>query len=506
MREPARHVVPTLRGAAGALPWIGAGVAAWALDGVADLGGQALPLVLAAAVSGLWWPISATALAGLLATLAFNWSFVAPRGTLHVSVERDLLLLVTLWSVSLGVAALVGRQRQLARTARQQARRMEQLYRLSERLRAAADVDGVLSALTQALRGSGWSARYGVAVPPPGEGAWSAALSDDERDGLRLCAERAEALGPGTGRFDNLGQWYLPLRGRAGTPGAVVVQGADGALSDTGERDHLQTLCDLAGQALEQLQQARAAASAQQVAQDQTLRSTLLAAISHDYRTPLAAIVGAASSLSQQGPRLSDEQRQRLSDAIVDEASQLSRLTDNALQLARLGAQPLAVSTDWHSVEELVGVVLRRARARESGRRIRARIDRHLPLVRCDAVLISQFLENLLDNALKYSADTTRVELLGRRHDGRLWLGVRDRGPGIDEHQRARLTRPFERGDAARTASVRGAGVGLALCQAVAQAHGSALELRARRGGGLHAGAWLRLEPAPLPEPEGAAP
>lgn len=155
-------------------------------------------------------------------------------------------------------------------------------------------------------------------------------------------------MGPGTGRYEEQPSWYLPLRGVSGAFGAALIRSATGAAGEL--RDHVQALCDQLGAALERGDALRAAAAAREQAQDHALRNTLLTAISHDHRTPLATILGAASALHDQDARLSLAQRRRLAATIVDEATQLARLTDNTLQLARLGQVGVALQRDWESV------------------------------------------------------------------------------------------------------------------------------------------------------------
>jgi two-component system sensor histidine kinase KdpD len=244
---------------------------------------------------------------------------------------------------------------------------------------------------------------------------------------------------------------------------------------------HAQALCDQAGVALERAAALRAAAANREAAQAQALRNTLLAAISHDHRTPLATILGAAGSLHDQGDRLSPAQRQRLAATIVDEAAQLTRLTENTLQLARLGAGGLDIRRDWESAEEIIGTVLRRTRQRDPARRLRTRVQPDLPLLQVDALLLVQLLDNLVDNALKHAGEAGPVEIVARRVGHELVLAVRDRGPGVPLAQRDRIFEVFQRG---AQAGPRGAGVGLAVCRAIARAHGGELRYRARSHGG----------------------
>jgi len=327
--------------------------------------------------------------------------------------------------------------------------------------------------------------------------------SDDPADilaGLWLCLRENHAFGPGTGRHEQQGAWYLPMRGRSGSLGAARLWWANlpqDELEAPGLRTHAQALCDEMGQALQRAQVARAAAQAREAAQTQALRNTLLAAISHDFRTPLATILGAASTLAEQAEKLSIEQRRKLAGSVVLEAEQLSRLTDNALQLARLDTPGLALRTDWESAEEMVGAVLRRLRPRDPQQRLRARVEPGLPLLRCDAVLMVQMLDNLLDNALQHGGSGTPVEVLVRRVQGEVLIAVRDRGPGVPPAWRGRIFDVFQRGDGSD--KTRGAGVGLAVCSAIARAHGSELVYRPRgHGGASFESRWPVLEqPAP---------
>ena len=286
--------------------------------------------------------------------------------------------------------------------------------------------------------------------------------------------------------------------------GAAVLRRREGARADPSLRANAQALCDQMGLALQRALSGREEQRAREQAQTQGVRNALLAAISHDYRTPLATIMGAASSLDEQAERLSVEQRRRLARSIVDETAQLSRLTDNTLQLARLDAPGVKLRCDWESAEEIVGAALRHARRRDPERRVRARLEPELPLLWCDALLISQLLDNLVDNALKYSQ--TSVEIVVRRQADRVVLAVRDRGPGVAPAWRERIFEVFQRGaestpgagpSSIDLAARPGAGVGLAVCRAIARAHDGELRLRPRGHGGCSFECVLPVRQAP---------
>jgi two-component system sensor histidine kinase KdpD len=324
-------------------------------------------------------------------------------------------------------------------------------------------------------------------------------VTPDEHEGLRICALRNVAMGPGTGRHEEQPAWYLPLRGRQRSLGSALVRIGQDTMYPDRARHHLQSLCDQMGLALEQVSALRSAALARDAAQAQTVRSTLLAAIAHDHRTPLATILSAASSLHDQADRLDAAQRRRLAATIADEAGQLERLTENTLQLARLDGPGPALHLDWESVEEIVGAVMRRLRQRDPASRVRARVAADLPLLRCDAVLLVQLLDNLVDNALKYGGDAEPVEIVARQIGDQMVIAVRDRGAGVPLEARERIFEVFWRGEPRTSSSPlpasRGAGVGLAVGRAIARAHGGELRLRMRAHGGAAFELWM-----PIPE------
>jgi two-component system sensor histidine kinase KdpD len=367
--------------------WLPA-LAVWALAWVAmallqqrvDLANLAMVLVLASALATLWLPITASLALSALSVLAFNWSFVPPRFTFAVDLRQDALLLAAMLGVSWIVAGVVARQRWLGQRARRFSERVQQLQRLGEALRDSpepAHQAGLLQATLTELLGE--PVRLLVlrgALPPTDDDAAALILGEPsahERAGLWQCLRQGRPFGPGTGAHAELAEWYFPLRARQAAFGAAMVSLDEANLPDDDVRAQAQALCDQMGLVLQRAHSEAGARRARDEAQLQQVRNALLAAISHDYRTPLAAIMGAASSLREQGERLSAPQRQRLLDSIVDETAQLARLTDNTLQLARLDAPGVQLTLDWESPEEIVGALVARLRARPATAPARAR-------------------------------------------------------------------------------------------------------------------------------------
>lgn len=456
-------------------------VAGWLLDSHVSLTSQAMLYVLVVVLAAYTSTLLVSVVCALGAVTALNFFFVPPRWTFAVDSQEHLIALFTLLVVALAISHLAAKLRRKSELARLNAQRAHQLQALATDLANVQRAPDVLNLGQRALDAVFAGPNTLALWLDDAEPGWMPEPPAEWQDGLRSCMREAAVLGPGTGRWPGLNAWYLPLGQPGQMLGAVCIPHIEAA--DVPGREHAQALCTLLAEALLRLRLTAAMQASQAETQRQQVQSTFLAAISHDLRTPLAAVVGAASALQSQGERLGASERERLLDSIVSEATYLSTLTENTLQLVQLtnAAQPL--QRDWQSVEEVVGAVLARLRLRDTTRRITARVPTGLPLVEADAVLLAQLLGNLLDNALKYSSGP--VELVAglgaTATTTELRLGVKDRGEPIPTEQQQRIFQPYSRND---QSGQRGAGLGLALCRAIATAHGGSLTWHRRQGGG----------------------
>ena len=512
MRDDAAH--PTrlaARWAWACAVWAVAWLLMLGLDRHIGLAQAVVTLVLASALAAIWLPLVSSLATTTVAVLAFDWFVVPPKHSFSVELSEDVLLLAEILVLSWVVTALLARGRVLATRARRSANHADQMRRLGDALRDAEDPLRRGQALCQALGDLlGQPAKLLLLrdeATAAADAAPSTTLGEpgaDDLVGLWHCVRLCHAFGPGTGHEPELPALYLPLRGGSEAFGAAMIPVDPREFTTPDVLVQAQALCDQMGQLLHRARTQREAESAHEQAQGQAVRNALLAAISHDYRTPLAAIMGAASSLREQGDKLTGAQRERLLESVVAETRQLSRLTDNTLQLVRLDAPGVKLHLDWESPDELAGAAIDRARKHDPDRRIKVWAEPGLPLVRCDAVLFLQMLENLIDNALKYSDSPAPVELSVRRHGEHVVFAVRDSGPGVEPEWREKIFDVFQRGDwrsgSSNSAAQRGAGVGLAVCRAIARAHGGELRLRPRSHGGSSFECWLREEDAPRVE------
>jgi two-component system sensor histidine kinase KdpD len=468
----------------------------FALDGHVLPTSQAMVYVLAVVVAAYASRWKESIAAALGAVTAFNFFFVPPRWTFEVESREHLITLFTMLLLAMVISHLVSGLHREAESAHLHARWSRQLQELASAL-AAVESAPAIAALGQSAFDNAFAGPNVLALcDSDGELDLSADLLSSSADGLRCCMRETAVLGPGTGRWPGLDAWYLPLLASGQRCGAARVSPALAA--DHDGREHAQALSALLAQALWRQRLSASIHDAQSETQRQHVQSTFLAAISHDFRTPLAAVVGAASALQTQRDKLSPAEQERLLASIVSEATYLSTVTENTLQLVRLSNATQDITMDWESVEEIVGAVLARVRQRDPTRRIKSRVPEGLPLIKADPVLIAQLLGNLLDNALQYSADA--IDLVVTAADYHLRLSVKDRGPGIPDDKQSAIFEPYSRND---HVGQRGSGLGLAVCRAIANAHGGTLTVYRRNGGGSSFTLSLPVD-AHQPTPEAA--
>lgn len=500
-----------------ATAWCIAWVLLWRLDHVLNLGNLALLLVLSSAIAGVWLTARASMVCSALSVLMFNWFFVEPRYTLSVHLHQDTLLLLTIMSVSCVVSYLMAQLRLAAQLEQEQAQRAEQLHQFGETLRATHAVTDQIGHLHHFLSSTS-GCETCVLVPddashhPPHAQPHlhGGPPSHQDRQGLQVCIQRSLALGPGSGRDEHQPTLFLPLRGHMRSLGAAAITHTlDAPVLPQALRDVLQQACDMLGTEIERAQNLRHSQRAKDDAQNQILRNTLLTSISHDYRTPLANLMSAASTIHDQATRLSTEKITHLAQTIVDEAQHLHRMTSNTLQLARLDAGPMNITKEWESLQEIVGSVLAKTRLRHPQRALNCHIAHDLPLLYCDAILLVQLFENLVENAIKYSPPNTSVDIQAHHRDQTLLVHVSDEGAGIADAWKEKVFQPFERVhhestpmDASDTTLLRrGMGVGLAVCKAIAKVHAAQLWVQDRQPHGAVMCLSFPITPLPTPPP-----
>jgi two-component system sensor histidine kinase KdpD len=289
--------------------------------------------------------------------------------------------------------------------------------------------------------------------------------------------------GLGTATLPSAEALYVPLLGTRGAVGVLGVRPASPHRLLAPEQIHLlETFANQTALGIERATLAGEAQQAQVQVATERLRNSLLSTVSHDLRTPLTAIAGAASGLLEENAPLDASTRHELCQTISEEANRLNRLVNNLLDMTRLEAGAIQVHKEWQPLEEVVGAALTRLEAQLHDRPLSTHFPAGLLLVPLDSVLIEQVLINLLDNAVKYTPPGSPIDLTAWATEDAVTIEVADRGPGLPPGEEQRIFDKFYR--VQRPPMPSGTGLGLTICRGLVEAHGGQMWAENRPGGG----------------------
>ena len=317
--------------------------------------------------------------------------------------------------------------------------------------------------------------------------------------------DKGQPAGFGTDTLPGSEVLYIPLRAPTRARGVLAVKAHNRRLLRIPEqRQLLDTFAALIAIALERVHYVEVAQDALVRMESERLRNSLLAALSHDLRTPLTVLVGLAESLTLTKPPLSPVQLES-AEAIQDEARRMSTLVSNLLDMARIESGEVKLNLQWQPLEEVVGSALNAARAMLKQHSVEVNIPRDLPLVRFDALLIERVLVNLLENASKYTPPGSKITLAAQTVGDSLSVSVSDDGPGLTAGREEAVFQKFTRGE--RESATPGVGLGLAICRAIVESHQGKIVAMNRPGGGARFTFTLPLghPPAAAEEAEAAS-
>jgi two-component system sensor histidine kinase KdpD len=408
--------------------------------------------------------------------------------------------------VGLTISNLTAGIRLQARVAQHRQARTEALYTMTRELSRASGLDNVVTIAVQHVARV-FETQAVVLIPnaagtityPEAAGIYGSYHGADLGVARWVYANRV-AAGLGTNTLPGAEALYLPLAAAHKLVGVLAILPSRRERLLIPEQRHLlETFTAQIAAAAERVLLAGDAAKLSRQAETESLRNSLLNAISHDLRTPLAVLVGASSSLITNASRLSDAARAELAATVHDEATRMTALVNNLLDMARLESGAIALALQWTPLEEIVGSVLGRLHGVLSAHPVKVLLPADLPLLHVDPVLLEQLFANLLENASKYTPAGTPIEIAAQALPGRVAVEVADRGLGIPAGEEAKLFDKFYR--LQREAAQSGVGLGLAICKAIVAAHGGTISAANRSGGG----AVFRFE-LPAGEPPGMEP
>jgi two-component system, OmpR family, sensor histidine kinase KdpD len=461
---------------------------------------------------GLWSAV----LSAALGFLAFDFFFIPPFHTFDVAAPDHVLALFVYLGVAVVTAHLVSGMRARTEQARRESRRMALLAELNAALIGDVTLDAILARIAERI-----VTVYGA------QGCRVLVRGEDEE--LRTAAYFPEQIGPNVDRTGlSLAEWAVANRtpvGRSGRGGRIVGRNPVAAASSSGDdvlylpvmtkhriagvlevtgrpakgvfraedQQTLTTFADQAALALERARLSQEAAQASALVQSDELKSALLAAVSHDLRTPLASIKASATSLLDDTVEWDKETRQDFLEAIDEETDRLTLMVSNLLDLSRIEGGALRPQKDWYDIDELIIDVRARLAPRTGSHPLTITVEPDLPLLRFDYVQIAQVLVNLIENAVKYTLDGTPIVVAAHQIPGAIEISVHDDGPGIPPEHQLRLFDKFYRANAATNAP--GAGIGLAISKGLVEAHGGSIWVESEPGSGTTFRFTLPLPP-----------
>jgi two-component system, OmpR family, sensor histidine kinase KdpD len=481
-------VVPlaTTRQPLDALPYIIALLAVAAALGLSMLvrpafGLENVDLIFLTAIVGVavrygLWP---SLLATIAASLSYNFFFLPPVHTFTITEPTNVAAFLLFTIVAVVVSNLAGRGWMQTVTAQERVRSVESLYAFSRKLAGAGTLDDVLWATAYQIA-SMLKVRVVLLLPESGAiGLKAGYPPEDTLDAADLAAakwtwEKNRPAGRDSDALPGAKWLFMPLRTGRGQIGVLgICRDEPGPLLRGEQRRLLDALSDQGALAIERVRLVEDIEAVRRVAETDRLRSALLTSISHDLKTPLASVLGAAGALRDLSKSLDDNAKADLLGTIIDEAERLNRFIANLLDMTKLEAGAVVPNAALHDVGEIVGSALMRAAKILANHRVEVEISPDLPMVNVDAILFEQVLFNLLDNAAKYAPLETTVRIQSWKEQDGVKLQVLDEGDGIPLTDVERIFDKFYRarkGDQVRA----GTGLGLAISRGFIEAmHGT---------------------------------
>lgn len=466
-REPALILLASL----GA---VGAAALAEYLLGLQDL---SLVFLVAVVLVASKTRMTAAVLTAILCFLSYDFFFIEPRFTLLISAHRGIATVLLFLAAALIAGRLASRLRMQVVALRAANTHATAMQNLSRQLAKAADLGQVIAAGSAALRSTlhaeAWIRINNTTNPDAG----ATQLSAKDIAAADWTQQHGQASGRYTDTLTQSAWWFLPVRADKDTIGVVGLRlPAAMGLLPFEQRRLAQSLVEDIGQAALRTRLVSELEAARVTSETERLRSALLSSVSHDLRSPLSSMIGAADSLRHYGEDMSREDRQSLLETIHLEGERLDRYIQNLLDMTRLGQQGLTLTRDWIGMDELIGTATRRLQRYVPRIRIEHDIPPGLPPVHVHPALIEQALFNVMENAAKFSPPDAAVHVrLRRTDDDLLQIDVSDLGPGIPEEERRRIFDMFysvERGDRGK----QGTGLGLTIVRGIIGAHMGSVE------------------------------
>ncbi len=450
------------------------------LDQTLDVRNIGLVFLMAVLASAVMSGLMPALFASILSTLTYNFFFLPPLHTLRIADPESAVALFFFLLIAVTASNLTAAVQRQAAAARQRARSTAELYLFSKKLAGTGTLDDVLwvTVYQVALM---LKLRVVVLLPEQGSIAVRAGyppddtLADADIAAAHWAFEHSLPAGRGAETLTGAKRLYLPLRTGRTTVGVIGLDNdGTGPLLTPEQQRLLDALADQAAVAIERVQLVAAVEHAAVAAEADRLRSALLTSISHDLKTPLAAVIGAAGTLKEFAASLPEVDQHELLATVIEESDRLNRFIANLLDMTRLEAGATVPNYGIHDVGDIIGATLNRMSKITAHHRMSVEVAPHMPMVRVDPVLLEQALFNLIDNATKYADIGSMILLSSWTDDGEVFLRVSDEGPGIPPEDLTRIFDTFYRANKGDHTKA-GTGLGLAVSKGFIEAMGGGI-------------------------------
>jgi two-component system sensor histidine kinase KdpD len=469
------------------------------LHDVLDLSNIVMVFLLGVVGVAVRWGRGPAVLAAFLSVAAFDFLYVPPRFSFSVSDVQYVVTFAVMLVVGLVIGQLTAVLRWQAQVATSREERMQALYAMSRDLSGALMSEQIAEIAARFVHAE-FEAHAGLLVADEQDRLAPAIAVPGLPAGIdtgiaQWAFDHGEPAGTGTNTLPAGSILYLPLKAPMRMRGVLAIEPREPArLAGPEQRRLLETCASLLAISLERIHYIDVAQRSTVQIESERLRHSLLAAISHDLRTPLAALVTMADTLvaeARGGEAV--ETARRIREAAMRMASQVGNLLD----MARLQSGEVRLKRQWVPLEEAVGGALRAMAGTLAPERVRVALPADLPLLQVDPVLFERVLCNLLENAAKFAPAGSPIMISASATSDRIRITVDDEGPGLPKNREEAIFEMFERGR--KEDSVSGVGLGLAICRAIVEAHGGSIKGETRAGGGARFTIQLpRLEPPAL--------
>lgn len=462
------------------------------LTGMAnDLVNVALLFLMPVLFGASRWGMGPGFYASLMSILSFDFFFVPPIQSFTVADLRYILSFAVFLIVAMLTASLSSKLRNQLKEAQENEKITLTLYTLSREMTVVDELNATLTRIVLQIADKiGFQAA--IYLPDKdGELEVAACSNDADREQVKVGGfiakwvyRHGEMAGHGTQTLNESPGLFLPLRTEDLIHGVLAIYYGKLRIPDSLEHKKLvEAIAGLVAAAVARMKLQEEAKKAQLAAESEKLRNVLLDSISHELRTPLSAIIGSVTALTDQDDVFTSEDRKVLLGTIRQGAARMNRLITNLLGMVRLESGMLRLKRHWCDLEDIIGVSIRQIEDSLENHELNVEMDESLPPVQVDELLIEQMLVNILSNAVKYSADKTRITLSAYQKDDHVEISVKDQGIGVPLNELDHIFDKFYR--LKSDARVPGTGLGLAIAKGIIKAHGGNIRAAQNQNQGI---------------------